>query len=166
MIEELKANGLVIKNLKKINILVGKNGVGKSHTLKSVRNYYQVPFTTIPEENIDIPMRWVDALRVLQSPKTIGICFDDADLGCHYSDMEMCWQLILDELKGNNKQVFVATHSYELIKALYNVVKNKKEEMVGLYRLKADKEDIDNIEVVDYSWDQFVKSFDYGFEVR
>jgi len=81
---------LKINDCKRINLLVGKNGVGKEEILRFVFDIDKVSFR----------------------------CFSEIEYGLHYTDMKDFWLQIIEFSISNTVQIFATTHSYEMIKAL------------------------------------------------
>jgi AAA15 family ATPase/GTPase len=86
---------LKINNCKRINLLVGKNGVGKEEILRFVFDIDKVSFR----------------------------CFSEIEYGLHYTDMKDFWLNMIESSIKNNVQIFVTTHSYEMIEALIEAAK-------------------------------------------
>ncbi|MEI7578583.1 MAG: hypothetical protein WCJ58_00930 [bacterium] len=104
---------LKINDCKRINLLVGKNGVGKEEILRFV---------------FDIGLLYKVSFK----------CFSEIEYGLHYTDMKDFWLQIIEFSISNTVQVFATTHSYEMIKALVEAAKETnliKQDEIRLYRI-------------------------------
>lgn len=101
---------------------------------------------------------------------------DEPENGFHYSVQSQFWQLLATAGLEHGKQSFIATHSYELLKNLDELLRNNphlikpKEEggeglKVRLYRLKRDK-DLASIKVIKLNEDEIASIIEEGWELR
>jgi len=99
---------LEISNLAKINIFVGKNGVGKTKILEHIKSFN--------DNNI--------------------VVYDDTDYGFHFSEQKNHWQLILKTCENSNLQFFFSTHSKEMVENLIKCLEEgKHENFVKVFRI-------------------------------
>lgn len=89
---------------------------------------------------------------------------DEIENGLHYSKQEVVWQFIHKLVEERSQQLFVATHSNEMLLHLYEVAKKQKFlSSVRLYRLQR----IDNdLQVVIYQGDKLEYAMTHDLEVR
>lgn len=101
---------------------------------------------------------------------------DEPENGFHYSVQNQFWQLLATAGLEHGKQSFIATHSYELLKNLDELLRNNphlikpKEEggeglKVRLYRLKRD-EDLASIKVIKLNEADIASIIEEGWELR
>jgi AAA15 family ATPase/GTPase len=153
---------LKINDCKRINLLVGKNGVGKTTILDFIcyqvfgeykrteefNNYGYVSrkcYFRIKDQNGKIKI----AANHLGEGQEI-ILFDEVENGLHYSVMQDFWLNVIESSIKNKVQVFATTHSCKMIEALveaakeydfiekdeirlFKIVKRGNETLVGSY---------------------------------
>lgn len=106
---------LKINNCKRINLLVGKNGVGKTTILEYIhRSYYReyAPFYS--------SWRFYKACQ-----ESNIVLFDEIENGLHHTAMKDFWLNVIKSSIASNLQVFATTHSYDMIKALVEAAKEQ-----------------------------------------
>lgn len=101
---------------------------------------------------------------VLAKNKGIAL-FDEIENGLHVSRQSLIWRAIFEVVKQQpEKQMFVATHSKEMLHSFYEVVKeNNALADVRLYHLK--KKD-GNVQVMTFESNQLEYSLSHDLEVR
>ena len=93
------------------------------------------------------------------------LVIDEIENGLHYSKQKMIWSNIMQLIKESDKQIFIATHSSEMLKSLYNVGKEKNElSLMSLFRLERDKNN--KINCINYSKGQFENAIELNIETR
>lgn len=93
------------------------------------------------------------------------VLLDEMENGLHWSKQELVWKAIQKIAKEQDQQIFVTTHSKELLKSLYNVSGKQGDlGLVKLFRLESNIEK--GIQVVEYSQEQFVNSIEGDYEIR
>jgi len=126
---------LKINDCKRINLLVGKNGVGKTTILDFI--CYQVfgeykrteEFNNYGYESRKCYFRKKDQngkIKIAANDLGEGqeiILFDEVENGLHYSVMQDFWLNVIESSIKNKVQVFATTNSYEMIKELVEAAK-------------------------------------------
>jgi len=124
---------LKINDCKRINLLVGKNGVGKTAVLEWINEAYH-------QEYAPFFSSW-RFYRVRQGSNIV--LFDEIENGLHFTIMKDFWTKLIASVIENDLQVFATTHSYEMLEALIEAAKKiniiEKEEL-RLYRLHKNEE--------------------------
>lgn len=96
-----------------------------------------------------------------------ALMIDEIDNGLHYSVMPKLWEVIMHACKKQNTQLFVSTHSADLVRALVEVT-NKEEEMdetsVSAYKLI--KKDDDELVALRYDKKTLSYAITQEMEVR
>lgn len=88
------------------------------------------------------------------------LLIDEVENGLHYSSQKIFWDVVIKAAKQFNVQIFVTTHSYELIEALEESAKKTDDhDLVKLYRIGNDR-------VVEYDSRVIPYSLEQGREVR
>lgn len=150
--------GFKIKDCKKINLLVGKNGIGKSFALAHV-NLEGKPFVPVlgaalipPIETIYIEdvksfelsisdNKWIN---VYNSSKYLVL--DEIGNNTHYSVHKLFWKNLIKQIIEHDLQVFATTQSYEMIETLIEAAKETDliaKNEIRLYRLHKNEEGSD-----------------------
>lgn len=147
-----------IKDCKRINLLVGKNGVGKTAILERIKRKYEnkIIFPDIfAEEYYKDVSEYRSIRRIGFKPQARDLVlnyfkkeekiflFEEIENGLHYSVMKDFWLNVIAATIENNVQIFATTHSYEMIEALVEAAKEydfiEKDE-IRLYRLHKNEE--------------------------
>ena len=89
---------------------------------------------------------------------------DEIENGLHWSKQEVIWEVIYQIVKERNQQLFISTHSREMIDHLYSVAKKENfTDLIRVYRLQ----NVDNkIKVVSYEPKQLEFALTHGEEFR
>jgi AAA15 family ATPase/GTPase len=89
---------------------------------------------------------------------------DEVENGLHWSKQEILWKFIHALVTENNQQLFITTHSKEMVKHLYDVaVRENFTELIKVYRLQA----VDNaLKSVAYNQEQLKFAITQGEEFR
>lgn len=82
--------------------------------------------------------RYLCIVAAIANQNTKLLFLDEIDNGIHYSSYEDLWKNVFILAKKYQKQIFVTTHSREVLYALNNVIKNHLEyqSSVGLYTIE------------------------------
>ena len=89
---------------------------------------------------------------------------DEIENGLHWSKQELVWEFIHAIVKERNQQLFITTHSREMINHLYNVAKRKKfTNLIKVYRLQDVKNEI---KIVPYGGKQLEFAITHNEEFR
>jgi len=128
-IDELKIEGF-----KRINIFVGENGIGKTSILKKISFLPKAVFLNVKNSDKS------NLSNFLQEKKLDShqiILMDEIENGLHIDNHPKLWQSVLTSLKANpEQQFFAATHSKEMVKALWETAKNENmENEIILFRI-------------------------------
>ena len=129
-----------IKDCKRINLLVGKNGAGKTAILESIKRKYEnkVIFPDIFAEEYYKDVSEYRSVRKLGfKPQARDLVlnyfkkeekiflFEEIENGLHHSVMKDFWLNVIAatiEIE-NDVQIFATTHSYEMVEALVEAAK-------------------------------------------
>jgi len=148
---------LKIKDCKRINLLVGKNGVGKTAVLEWINETYH-------QEYAPFFSSW-RFYRVCQGSKIV--LFDEIENGLHFTIMKDFWTKLIASVIENDLQVFATNHSYEMLEALVEAAQETnfiKQDEIRLFNIiKNAKEEI---KVFDYNSEMLKYSKKEGIEVR
>lgn len=92
------------------------------------------------------------------------VLIDEIENGLHYTNQQILWEAILKIVENSDKQFFVTTHSYEIIKCLVQLLEERNLlQVLSLFRL----EQVNNqIEAVTYSKEEIKYTILGSFEVR
>lgn len=89
---------------------------------------------------------------------------DEIENGLHYSAMEKLWNIILELAKEQNVQIFITTHSYDVLEALSKAWRANNDLSVSAYKLMR-RED-DEISVLAYNKQELSYAMEQNMEVR
>ena len=64
-------------------------------------------------------------LRIINNPNSI-VLIDEIENGIHYSNQEKLWKMLFNLAIEYNVQIFSTTHSYEMVKAFVNTIKENE----------------------------------------
>lgn len=111
-------------------------------------------------------------MRILHILSTIeyasnGILFiDEIENGLHVTALERVWEVILDRSEKSNVQVFLTTHSADVIKSVRNVLDRKLfSDSVACYDVVKFEKD-DKTRAYRYSSRQLSQALDSGTDIR
>lgn len=125
---------LKIDNLKKINVFVGENGVGKTQILHRLNE----EVGSVWLMNIEIQFIAYDDPFEVNYSKIILV--DEIERGIYYKNYKKVLKKLLEICELYDAQMFITTHSYEMLIALDSLnqeMENKDNIMV--YRIKDGK---------------------------
>jgi len=89
---------------------------------------------------------------------------DEIENGLHWSKQEIIWKFIHKIVEERNQQLFITTHSIEMLSHLYKLAKKKNFiDMIKLYRLQSVKGDI---KIVPYNAKQIEFAITHEEEIR
>ena len=83
--------------------------------------------------------------------------------GLHVSSIKQMWQVVLEHSQKVNTQIFMTTHSQDVITGL-NMVLKERPDSVACFWL--DKFDDDRIKAYRYSPDELESALDAGIDIR
>lgn len=173
---------LQIHDLGRVNLIAGKNGMGKTALLEAV--YVLVRRTRGLDPPVSYRQRRESAAIVfrndavcvyvptgrcpsaqwissLAAPPPQYLLIDEIENGIHYSAQREVWQAI----DQTGAQVFATTHSYEMIEAAHDVFKSHDPYAFRFHRLNL-RHDTGGIEAITYGKagiEAFIRS---DYEVR
>lgn len=107
------------------------------------------------------------ALALFEHPNSI-ILIDELENGLHYSTMSKIWEAIFFAAKKNNTQLFITTHSQDLLKGLISFLEsaNDKDYKNDLSAFKLFRQKGDEIQSLRYGYDELSYSIQQLMEVR
>jgi AAA15 family ATPase/GTPase len=91
------------------------------------------------------------------------VLIDELENGVHYSVHSKLWPLLITFSKRYDCQLFLTTHSYELIKSLKDAVAEKDDEYLSYVRLDRTQ---DNILPKTYHLDMLFSAIERDWEIR
>lgn len=91
---------------------------------------------------------------------------DEIDNGLHYSVMPNLWNVILHSCKKLNTQLFVSTHSMDMVKALVSAISEIDAEDNDVSAFKLIKKNDDEIAALRYGINELSYSIEQELEVR
>jgi AAA15 family ATPase/GTPase len=174
-----KGFGFEIKDCKRINLLVGNHGVGKSFTLAHV-NFENKPFVqiigsgslppieTINIENVqDFELGIADGQWINCYDANKFLVLDKIGNNTHYSVHKPFWINLIKQIIKYDLQVFATTQSYDMIKALVEAAKETdliEKDYIRLFKIR--KTSKEEILVGDYNAEEIEAKVESGLEVR
>jgi len=94
-----------------------------------------------------------------------ALMIDEIENGLHVTVLEQVWRMILDRSEKSNAQIFITTHSGDVIKSLRNVLyENMFPDSVACYRLVKSAED--ETRAYRYSSEQLEQALDVDTDIR
>jgi AAA15 family ATPase/GTPase len=135
-----------LTNLKQLNIITGENGVGKSTLLNYIddciikknledkwSNFKQHPIKYI-KNNFQ---NCFELLFSFHNCKNTVLTIDEIENGIYYENMQIFWETLLSTSKEFNVQLFITTHSYEMLEYLQKAIENQTywQEQLRSFRL-------------------------------
>jgi len=108
-------------------------------------------------------VRILNMLSYIYSVKNGILMIDEVENGLHVSSIEYMWEMVLESSKQNNTQIFMTTHSSDVIKGLSLALKDKSDSVAGFWLSKFDD---DRTKAYRYSPDRLEKALDAGIDIR
>ena len=94
-----------------------------------------------------------------------ALMIDEIENGLHVTALEQVWKIILDRSKKSNAQIFVTTHSEDVIKSLRNVLgEDLFSDAIACYRLVKFPDDV--VRAYRYSGEQLGIALDSHTDIR
>lgn len=93
------------------------------------------------------------------------LLIDEIEMGLHHTVIEKLWKLIFKYAKLWDIQVFVTTHSQDVLRTFYYVASEKGNEGDGKY-FRLQKNRADEMEAVALTMDELELSLDVNLEIR
>lgn len=158
-----KKKGDLISNLKKIDSRINDIAIISLGDNKEI--YLDIGFSEMTEismlgEGISRALSFI-SLVIVQ--KNAIILIDEIENGIHYSAIKDIIDALISSSKINNNQVFITTHSSDVINAINSLEDKKKD--VSYIRLGRDKETSKPIASL-FDMDDFSYSVENGWEIR
>ena len=91
------------------------------------------------------------------------LTIDEIENGLHVSSIEHMWEMILESSRQNHTQIFMTTHSSDVIKGLSLALQDKSDSVACFW---LDKFDDDTIKAYRYSPDALENALDVGIDIR
>lgn len=92
------------------------------------------------------------------------VLIDEIENGLHWSKQATLWESISEIILRNKSQIFVTTHSYEMLKNLFEVAEKKNFlSEISLYRFEKQNQQLQSVH---YDIEQFKYALSSDFEVR
>ena len=108
-------------------------------------------------------VRILNILSYTHSEKNGIVMIDEVENGLHVSSIKYMWDMVLESSKQNNTQIFMTTHSSDVIKGLSMVLKDKSDSVACFWLSKFDD---DRIKAYRYSPDGIKNALDVGIDIR
>lgn len=129
---------LKINDCKRINLLVGKNGIGKTTILNNLDQYHNAQYHNAMwwfKRNFKLKLY---SEEKFQSIKSKIYLYDEIENGLHHSVIKDFWLYIIKIALVSDVQIFATTHSYEMIEALVEASKETnfiKQDEIRLFKI-------------------------------
>ncbi len=91
------------------------------------------------------------------------LVIDEIENGLHVSSIKYMWDMVLKSSKQNHTQIFMTTHSSDVIKGLSLALKDKSDSVACFWLGKLDD---DRIKAYRYSPDGLKNALDVGIDIR
>jgi len=170
---------LKINDCKRINLLVGKNGAGKTAILESIKKKYEnkVIFPDIFEEYYKDVSEYRSLRKLGFKPQARDLVlnyfkkeekiflFEEIENGLHHSVMKDFWLNVIAATIENDVQIFATTHSREMIQSLVKVCQEGAIDEKDFVVFSLDKDGEKNY-VDDYRGKNLQILIDNGGEIR
>ena len=91
------------------------------------------------------------------------LLIDEIENGFHVSSVKHLWEMVLESSKQNNTQIFMTTHSSDVIKGLRIALQGKSDSVACFWLSKFDD---DRIKAYRYPPDRLEKALDAGIDIR
>lgn len=108
-------------------------------------------------------VRILNILSSIYSVRNGILMIDEVENGLHVSSIKYMWDMVLESSKRNNTQIFLTTHSSDVIKGLRNALQDKSDAVACFW---LDKFDNDKVKVYRYSPDELESALDAGIDIR
>lgn len=94
------------------------------------------------------------------------LMIDEIDNGLHYSVMLKLWNVILKTCRKTNTQLFISTHSLDIVKALVKSLNEQDGNAPAVSSYKLVKKDDDELVALRYGEEQLAYAIEQEMEVR
>ncbi len=101
--------------LARVNLIVGRNLIGKTSLLDGINGVHPVWFIRANRGS-----SCVGAVKgILKHCHANVVLIDEIENGIHHTVMRDLWEVIVKHSRESNTQIFATTHSYECIEAAH-----------------------------------------------
>ena len=108
-------------------------------------------------------MRILNILSTIYWARNEILMIDEIENGLHVSSVEHMWEMILESSRRNHTQIFMTTHSSDVIKGLSRALQDKSDSVACFW---LDKFDDDTIKAYRYSPSALENALDVGIDIR
>ena len=108
-------------------------------------------------------MRILNILSTIYWTSNEILIIDEIENGLHVSSIKYMWDMVLESSKQNHTQIFMTTHSSDVIKGLSLALQDKSDSVACFWLSKFDD---DRIKAYRYSPDRLEKALDAGIDIR
>lgn len=105
-------------------------------------------------------------LLSIHSAKNGVLMIDEIDNGLHYSVMKTLWRVILHTCQKQNTQLFVSTHSLDMLKALVSVTAEGATDQISVSSYKLLRKEDDELVTLCYDKETLAYTINQEMEVR
>jgi len=112
-------------------------------------------------------MRILGILTCMYENKRGILLVDEIENGLHVSSIKYMWEMVLKHAGEYNVQIFIATHSKDVLEGLLRVIENGEDDIqdsIACFWL--DKFETDEVKSYRYSPEELGKALDAGIDVR
>jgi predicted ATP-dependent endonuclease of OLD family len=131
---------LKIEHLGRVNLLVGKNNVGKTSLLEAIHLYASRAST--PTFIWEIMRTWREVKQPFVNVKNGILLIDEFENGLYYAVQPDLWQFIFRIARRLNVQVFATTHSWDCIEGFQKAAQADNQNEGMLIRLEYKKGEV------------------------
>ena len=108
-------------------------------------------------------VRVLNILSSIYSVRNGILMIDEVENGLHVSSIKYMWEMVLESSKQNNTQIFMTTHSSDVIKSLSLALQDKADSVACFWLSKFDD---DRVKAYRYSPDDLENALDVGIDIR
>ena len=108
-------------------------------------------------------VRLLNILSSMYSVRNGILMIDEVENGLHVSSIKYMWEMVLESSKQNNTQLFMTTHSSDVIEGLSLALQDKADSVACFWLHKFDD---DRIKAYRYSPDGIKNALDVGIDIR
>ncbi len=111
----------------------------------------------------DGTVRIMAILSSIYGTKNGILMIDEIENGLHVSSIKHLWEVVLAHSKKTNTQIFMTTHSHDVITGLNLALKDKQDSVACFWLSKFDT---DEVKAYRYAPDELDKALDAGIDIR
>ena len=108
-------------------------------------------------------VRILNILSYIYGDRNGILMIDEIENDLHVSSIKYMWEMVLESSKQNNTQIFMTTHSSDVIKGLSLALQDKSDSVASFWLSKFDD---DRIKAYRYSPDRLEKALDADIDIR